>query len=153
MLKLRFSLIAPTLLQCIVKTSPISIMRLIRTPNHIFYHRIAPKQSRAMSIFFYLPQLLLLRSFFHLKGKLKDIYFPYEISNDIIQFYQFSRRILTLLALTALMSTDITRYQTNGTQSLKSMNPVHKIPEFNTSETLIFSLYLSKFANSLFTHP
>ena len=28
---------------CIVKTSPISIMQLIRTPNHIFYRRIAPK--------------------------------------------------------------------------------------------------------------
>ena len=32
-----------TLLQCIVKASPFSIMQLIRTPNNIFYHRIAPK--------------------------------------------------------------------------------------------------------------
>ena len=32
-----------TLLQYIVKTSPISIMQLIRTGNHIFYSRIAPK--------------------------------------------------------------------------------------------------------------
>ena len=42
MLKLRF-FITPTFLQCIVKTSPISIMQLIRTPSHIFYRGIAPK--------------------------------------------------------------------------------------------------------------
>ena len=40
-------------------------------------------------------------AFFPLKGKLKYIiiHFPYEISNDIIQCYQFSRRILSLLPL------------------------------------------------------
>ena len=32
-----------TLLQCIVKTSPISIVQPIRTPNHIFYRRTEPK--------------------------------------------------------------------------------------------------------------
>ena len=98
------------------------------TKPHILLQN-CPKIGQSNAYLFYLPQLLLLRSFFHLKGKLKDIiYFPYEISNDIIQFYQFSRRILTLLALTALMSTDITRYYwTNGTQSLKSMNPIHKV--------------------------
>ena len=38
-----------------------------------------------MCIFFYLPQILLLRSFFPLKGKVKDIiHFPYEVSNDIV---------------------------------------------------------------------
>ena len=45
MLKLRFFLnviLKPTLLLCIVKTSPISIMRLTRTPNDIFYCSIAP---------------------------------------------------------------------------------------------------------------
>ena len=43
LVKLRFFKSAPTLLQCIVKTSPISIMQLIRTLNHIFYRRIPPK--------------------------------------------------------------------------------------------------------------
>ena len=43
MLKLRFFKSAPTLPQCIVKTSPISIMQLIRKANHIFYCRIAQK--------------------------------------------------------------------------------------------------------------
>ena len=40
---------------------------------------------------------------FPLKGKLKYIiiHFPYEISNDIIQSYQFSRGILFLLSLIA----------------------------------------------------
>ena len=38
-----FFLSALTLLQCIVKISPMSIMQLIRTPNHIFYQGIAPK--------------------------------------------------------------------------------------------------------------
>ena len=48
---------------------------------------------------------------FPLKGKLKYIIIrlPYEISNDIIQSYQFSCRILPLLPL-FLISTDITRY-------------------------------------------
>ena len=38
--------------------------------------------------------------FFPLKGKLKYIiiHFPYEISNDILKCYQFSRRILPLIA-------------------------------------------------------
>ena len=43
MLKLRFFSLTPALLQCIVKTSPISIMQLIRTPNHISYRRMVPK--------------------------------------------------------------------------------------------------------------
>ena len=66
--------------------------------------------------------------FFPLKSKLKDItfHFLYEISNDIIWCYQFSCPILPLLPL---MLTDITRYYwTNGTQSLKSVNPIHKTP-------------------------
>ena len=42
MLKLCFLINSHTF-TCIVKTSPISIMQLIRTPNHIFYRRIAPK--------------------------------------------------------------------------------------------------------------
>ena len=42
MLKL-FFLINTLTFACIVKTSPISIMQIIRTPNHIFYRRIAPK--------------------------------------------------------------------------------------------------------------
>ena len=41
-------------------------------------------------------------AFFPLKGKLKYIIrLPYEISNDVIQSYQFSRRILLLLSLIA----------------------------------------------------
>ena len=43
MLKLRFFSSTPTLLQCIVRTSPISIMQLFRTANHIFYRRIPSK--------------------------------------------------------------------------------------------------------------
>ena len=43
MLKLHFLKSAPTLSQCIVKTSPISIMQLIRKANHIFHRRIAQK--------------------------------------------------------------------------------------------------------------
>ena len=75
----------PTLLQCIAKTSPISIMQLIRAPNHLFCCRIAPRIGLDQYLFSNLPQLLLLRSFFPLKGKLKDItHFPYEISNIII---------------------------------------------------------------------
>ena len=43
-------------------------------------------------------------AFFPLKGKLKDIInFPYEISNDIIQCYQFSHRLLLLLPLLLLL--------------------------------------------------
>ena len=41
--KITFFSLAPTLLQCIVKTSPISIMQLIKTSNHIFYHSIAKR--------------------------------------------------------------------------------------------------------------
>ena len=37
MLKLRFFPSTSTLLQCLVKTSPISIMQLFTTANHIFY--------------------------------------------------------------------------------------------------------------------
>ena len=98
MLKLCFLINSHTF-TCIVKTSPISIMQLIRTPNHIFYRRIAPKQVRSMSIFFYLPQILSLCSLFPLKGKLKYIiiHFPYEISNDIIQCFQFSCQLLPLI--------------------------------------------------------
>ena len=43
MLKLGFFIDTQHFLQCILKTSPISIMQLIWTPNHIFYLRIAPK--------------------------------------------------------------------------------------------------------------
>ena len=53
-----------TLLQCIVKTAPISIRQLFRTGNHMFHRRIAQNRGRSMSIFFYLPQPLLLRSLF-----------------------------------------------------------------------------------------
>ena len=59
MLKLRFFKSAPTLLQSIVKMSPISTMQLTKTPNHIFYCRIAQKYYYA--------------AFFPLKGKLKYI--------------------------------------------------------------------------------
>ena len=66
-------------------------------------------------------------AFFLLKGQLKDItiYFPNDIINEIIQCYQFSHWILTLLPL---MLTDITQFiWINGTQSPKSMNPIQKI--------------------------
>ena len=64
MLKLRFFPSTSTLLQCLVKTSPISIMQLFRTGNHIFCRRIAQNRGRSLSIFFYLPQVLLLCSLF-----------------------------------------------------------------------------------------
>ena len=70
MLKLCFLINSHTF-TCIVKTSPISIMQLIRTPNHIFYRRIAQNRVRSIPIFFYLPQLLLLRSFFPLSVRNK----------------------------------------------------------------------------------
>ena len=65
------------------------------------YSRIVPKCGQINV--FYLLQLLLLRSLFSLRGKLKYIiiHFPYEISNDIIQSYQLSRWILPLLPLVA----------------------------------------------------
>ena len=43
MLKLRFFSSTTALFQCIVKTTPISIMQRFRTANHIFYCRIALK--------------------------------------------------------------------------------------------------------------
>ena len=110
MLKLRF-FNQHSLLQCIVKTSPISIMQLIRTRNHTFYHRITPKIGvDQCPSFFYLPQLLYYAAFFPLKGQLKYIiiHFPYEISNDI-RYCPYCPQLL-------LMSTDISRYYwTNGT--------------------------------------
>ena len=66
LVKLRFFKSTRTLLQCIIKTSPISIMQLIRTLNHIFYHRIAPKIGVEHLYLFYLPQILLLCSLFFL---------------------------------------------------------------------------------------
>ena len=47
-----FFLINTLTFTCIVKTSPISIMQLIRTPNHIFYRRFAPNRGGSISIFF-----------------------------------------------------------------------------------------------------
>ena len=76
-----------------------------------------------MSIFSYLPQLLYYAAIFPFIGKLKDIilHFPYEISIDINSV----------------------------------INPVvgqfRSFPNLIPTQTLIFSLYLSKFANSLIT--
>ena len=94
-LKLRlFSVKTPTLLQRIVKRSPISIMQLIKTPKHIFYGRVAQNKVRLMSIFFICHSLFCYAAFFHLKGKLKDsTHYPYDISNNMIQCYQFSSQI------------------------------------------------------------
>ena len=52
------------------------------------------------------------------------------------------------------MSTDIIRYYwTNGTQSLKSMNPTQDVdrpfPNLIPTETWVFSLCLSKFADRI----
>ena len=77
-----------------------------------------------MSIFSYLPQLLYYAAIFPLIGKLKDIilHFPYEISIDINSV----------------------------------INPVmgqfSPFPNLIPTQTLIFFLYLSKFANSLITY-
>ena len=94
---------------------------------------------------------------FSLKGKLKYIiiHFPYEISNDIIQSYQFSRRILPLIAsnvdwhysaLLGLRNSIIEVHESN-TQDIKK-----PFPNLIPTETLVFSLYLRKFANTLFTY-
>ena len=71
-------------------------------------------------------------AFFPLKGKLKDIiiHFPYEISNDIIQCYQF-----------------IVGYE-SSTQDVN-----RGFPNLVPTETLMFCLYLSKFPNRLVTYP
>ena len=74
MLKL-FFLINTLTFTCLVKTSPISIMQLIRTPNHIFYCRFALNRARPIFIFFIWNNFFYCAAFFH---------FPYEISNDII---------------------------------------------------------------------
>ena len=74
-------------------------------------------------------------TFFPLRGKLKIItHFLFVISNDIIQCYKFSRWILlllpSLLLLLLLIAPNIDIvccYWTNGTQSLKSMNLIHKM--------------------------
>ena len=58
------------------------------------------------------------------------------------------------------MSTDITRYYwTNGTQSLNleanesnTQDVNTPLPNLTPTETLVFSLCLSKFANTLFTY-
>ena len=130
-LKLHFFQSTPTFFQFIVKTSLISIMQLIRTPNNIFYHIIAPKiwVDHCLS-FFICHRLFYYAAFFLLKGKLKYsiIHFPYEISNDIIQCCQFSRRVLPILHLMVPNVCNITWYYwANCTQSLKSMNPIHKM--------------------------
>ena len=99
-------------------------------------------------------------AFFPLKGKLKYIIIrlPYEISNDIKQSYQFSRRILPLLPLNASnidwqysvlldLRHSIIEVNESNTQDVN-----RAFPNLIPTETLVFSLYLSKFANSLFTY-
>ena len=74
LVKLLFFKSTPTLLQCIVKRSPISIMQLIRTPNHIFYHGITPKIGVDQCISFFICHSFFYSAvFFPLKGKLKYI--------------------------------------------------------------------------------
>ena len=104
MLKLRF-FNQHSLLQCIVKTSPISIMQLIRTRNHILFQSCPKIGVDQLLCFFICHSFFYYAVFFPLKGKLKYIIIrlSYEISNDIIKSYQFGRLMLPLLAL-------ITRY-------------------------------------------
>ena len=95
-----------------------------------------------------------------MKGKLKYIIIrlPYEISNDIKQSYQFSRRILPLLPLNASnidwqysvlldLRHSIIEVNESNTQDVN-----RAFPNLIPTETLVFFLYLSKFANSLFTY-
>ena len=141
--------------------SPISIMHLIRKPNHIFYRRVASKQGQINDQpFFICHSFFFCTAFFPLKSELKYIIIrlPYDISNDIIQSYQFSRRILPLLPLIA------SNFNRHYSVLLDLRHSIIEVNEPNTqdvnrafpnlipTETLVFSLYLNKFANSLFTY-
>ena len=94
-------------------------------------------------------------AFFPLKGKLKYIIIclPYEIKNDILSVQ------LPLLPLidsnvdwhySVLLDLrhSITEVNESNTQDVN-----RAFPNLIPTETLVFSLYLSKFANSLFTYP
>ena len=93
---------ATTPFLCITKASPINVMQLFRTANHIFYCRTALKQGRSVSIFFFCNSFFYQAALFPLKVQLKYIInFPYEISSFIRQCYQFSHLILPLFPLIA----------------------------------------------------
>ena len=110
-----------------------------------------------MYLFLFTTASFITQLSFSLKGKLKYIiiHFPYEISNDIIQSYQFSRRILPLIAsnvdwhYSALLGlrNSIIEVDESNTQDIKK-----PFPNLIPTETLVFSLYLRKFANTLFTY-
>ena len=78
LLKFRFLINTHTFGMYWKKKSPISIMQLIRVPDHIFY--------RNVNLFLFATAFFYYAAFFPLKGKLKYIIIRllYEISNDII---------------------------------------------------------------------
>ena len=150
---------APTPLQGIAKTS---VSHQYYATNHDtkphFIVELPQNRGRSTSIFFDLPQLFYYAVFFPLKSKLKyiTICLPSEISNDILWSFQFSRQILPLLPL--ILSNVHWHYSV----LLDLRHSIIEVNESNTqdvirafanlipTETLVFFLYLSKFANSLF---
>ena len=93
---------------------------------------ICPKIGADQCLSFYISHsFFYLAAFFPLKGKLKYIiiHFQFEISNGIIQSYQFSHWILPLLPLIAPnIDWHYSLVLENSTQSLKLMNPMQKMP-------------------------
>ena len=85
MLKLRF-LINTHFCSVLQKCLPSVLCNYSGHQTTYFIVELPQNRGGLMLIFFYFPQLLLLRSLFPSKGKLKYIiiHFPYEICNDII---------------------------------------------------------------------
>ena len=113
-----------------------------------------------MYLFFISHSFFYYTVFFPLKGKLKYIIIrlPYEISNDIISSYQFSCWILVLLPLIASnvdwhysVLLDL-RHSIIDVNDSNTQDVNRAFTNLIPTETLVSSLYLSKFANSLFTY-
>ena len=84
---------------CFFKSTPTNT----HATTAYFIVELPQNRGRSMFIFFFFAtDCFITQAFFLLKGKLKDIinYFSYEISNDIIQCYQFICWILPLVPLT-----------------------------------------------------
>ena len=109
MLKLRFFPSTTTLFQCLVKTSPVSIMHYLGQRTIYSIKELLKIGVDHCLSSFICHRFFYYAAFFPLKGKLKGIiiHFPNKIFNDIIECYQFSHQILTLLPL---MFTDMTQY-------------------------------------------
>ena len=84
MLKL-FFLINTLTFTCIVKTSPISIMQIIRTPNHIFYRRIAPKWGQ-INIFLFSTASFITQLFSTFRTKEVILY---SVINTVVRYCSY----------------------------------------------------------------